>query len=53
VPACIELEEAFRLAWADPAFHAELDGILRSYGGRPTPVTVCGRLSEELGVGCS
>ncbi|MBF6554818.1 MAG: tryptophan synthase subunit beta [Acidimicrobiales bacterium] len=50
VPACIELEEAFRSAWADPAFHAELDGILRSYGGRPTPVTVCGRLSEELGV---
>jgi tryptophan synthase beta chain len=50
VPACIELEEAFRSAWADPAFHAELDGILRSYGGRPTPVTVCGRLSDELGV---
>ncbi|HEV3130892.1 MAG TPA: tryptophan synthase subunit beta [Acidimicrobiales bacterium] len=50
VPACIELEAAFRSAWADPAFHAELDGILRSYGGRPTPVTVCGRLSEELGV---
>jgi tryptophan synthase beta chain len=50
VPACIDLEAAFRSAWADPAFHAELDGILRSYGGRPTPVTVCGRLSEELGV---
>ena len=26
VPACIELEAAFRAAWADPAFHAELDG---------------------------
>ncbi len=50
VPACIELEEAFRDAWADPAFHAELDHILKSYGGRPTPVTECGRLSRELGV---
>ena len=50
VPACIELEAAFRDAWADPAFRAELDGILRNYGGRPTPVTECGRLSEQLGV---
>jgi len=50
VPACIELEAAFRDAWADPAFRVELDGILRNYGGRPTPVTDCGRLSEHLGV---
>ncbi|HVC67795.1 MAG TPA: tryptophan synthase subunit beta [Acidimicrobiales bacterium] len=50
VPACIELEAAFRDAWADPAFHGELDSILRHYGGRPTPVTPCARLSEELGV---
>ncbi len=50
VPACMELEQAFRTAWADPAFHAELDAILRDYGGRPTPVTECHRLSEELGV---
>jgi tryptophan synthase beta chain len=50
VPACIELEAAFRDAWADPAFRTELDQILRRYGGRPTPVTECGRLSEELGV---
>ena len=50
VPACIELEEAFRSAWADPSFHAEFEGILGDYGGRPTPVTECGRLSEELGI---
>ncbi len=50
VPACIELEAAFREAWADPAFRAELDSILRGFGGRPTPVTECGRLSAELGV---
>ena len=50
VPACQELEAAFRSAWADPAFHAEFEGILSSYGGRPTPVTECARLSEHLGV---
>ncbi len=50
VPACMELEGAFRDAWADPSFHAELDGILRDYGGRPTPLTECSRLSERLGV---
>jgi len=50
VPACMELETAFRSAWADPAFRAEYDGLLRDYAGRPTPVTECERLSEELGV---
>ncbi|HEX3981308.1 MAG TPA: tryptophan synthase subunit beta [Acidimicrobiales bacterium] len=50
VPACLELEKAFRSAWADPAFHAEFEDILHGYGGRPTPVTECHRLSEELGI---
>ncbi len=50
MPACIELETAFREAWADPEFHSELDGILRNYGGRPTPVTECRRFSEHVGV---
>jgi tryptophan synthase beta chain len=50
VPACLELAEAFDGAWVDPAFRAELDAILRDYGGRPTPVTECRRLSERLGV---
>jgi tryptophan synthase beta chain len=50
VPACRELETAFRAAWGDPAFHAEYEGLLRDYGGRPTPVTECHRLSERLGV---
>jgi len=50
VPACLELEAAFRDAWADKQFHGELDDILRHYGGRPTPLTTCGRLSDELGV---
>ena len=50
VPACIELEDAFRSAWADPAFHHEFETILRDYGGRPSMVTECRRLSDRLGV---
>jgi tryptophan synthase beta chain len=50
VPACIELEKAFRSAWGDPAFRDEYAAILRDYAGRPTPVTECRRLSAELGV---
>jgi tryptophan synthase beta chain len=50
VPACEELEQAFDEAWSDRAFRAEYEEILRSYAGRPTPVTECTRLSEQLGV---
>jgi tryptophan synthase beta chain len=50
VPACAELEEAFRTAWADDAFRKELDDLLRDYAGRPSPLTECHRLSAELGV---
>ncbi len=50
VPACQELEEAFNEAWADPAFRAELDGLLVNYAGRPSPVTECPTLSNELGL---
>jgi tryptophan synthase beta chain len=50
VPACAELETAFRAAWADDAFRKELDDLLRDYAGRPSPLTECHRLSEELGV---
>ena len=50
MPACIDLESAFRAAWSDPSFKAEYNAILSSYAGRPTPVTFCERLSELLGV---
>ncbi len=50
VPACLELERAFRSAWGDPSFRNELDGLLADYAGRPSPLTECHRLSEELGV---
>ena len=50
VPACIELEKAFRSAWGDASFRESYAAILRDYAGRPTPVTECRRLSEQLGV---
>ncbi|QGG95499.1 tryptophan synthase subunit beta [Actinomarinicola tropica] len=50
VPACEELEAAFTEAWADPAFRSELDELLRSYAGRPSALTPCHRLSDELGL---
>jgi tryptophan synthase beta chain len=50
MPACLELEKWFDDAWGDPDFRTELDDVLRDYGGRPTPVTECRRLSERLGV---
>src|ERR1700737_3022708 len=50
MPACLELDDAFRTAWADPAFHHEFTDILRDYGGRPSPLYECRRLSDHLGV---
>ncbi len=48
MPALAELETAFQQASADDAFRAELDGLLHSYAGRPTPLTRARRLSECL-----
>jgi tryptophan synthase beta chain len=50
VPALMELEAEFRTAWTSDAFRAEFAELLRSYAGRPTPVTECHRLSERLGL---
>jgi tryptophan synthase beta chain len=50
VPACGELERAFRAAWGDPAFRTQLDDLLRDYAGRPSPLTECHRLSAKLGL---
>ncbi|HYF44619.1 MAG TPA: tryptophan synthase subunit beta [Acidimicrobiales bacterium] len=49
IPACEELEQAFADAWADAAFREELDALLRDYAGRPSILTECERLGEELG----
>jgi len=34
VPACQQLEEAFRSAWSDAAFKDRYHAILRDYAGR-------------------
>jgi tryptophan synthase beta chain len=47
--ALVELEQEYEAAKADPAFQAELAGLLHNYAGRPTPLTFCKRLTEELG----
>src|SRR5690242_21821465 len=50
VPACEELAVAFREAWSDPTFRAQLDRLLRVYAGRPTALTPAWRLGPELGI---
>ncbi len=49
MPALLELDRAFREAWGDPGFRAELDALLADYAGRPSPLTECHRLSAEVG----
>jgi tryptophan synthase beta chain len=44
-----ELAKAYRDARRDPAFRAELAGLLKTYAGRPTPLTEARRLSDALG----
>jgi tryptophan synthase beta chain len=50
VPACQELEESFREAWADPQWREELNVALRDYAGRPSGLSECHRLGEQLGL---
>ena len=50
VPACQELEAAFREAWVDTAFRADLAAILRDYAGRPSILTECHQLGARLGL---
>jgi tryptophan synthase beta chain len=50
IPACEELTVAFREAWSDPTFRAQLDRLLRVYAGRPTALTPAWRLGPELGI---
>jgi tryptophan synthase beta chain len=49
IPALDELESAWIAAREDPAFEAELTGLLRDYIGRPTPLYHARRLSELAG----
>ena len=45
VPALDELTEAWTEARQDEAFRGELDRLLRSYAGRPTPLTLSERFA--------
>ena len=47
VPALEQLETAFLDAQEDQSFQAELNGVLSTYAGRPTPLTRC----RNLGAG--
>jgi tryptophan synthase beta chain len=45
IPALDELEAGWRAAQADESFRAELDELGRTYGGRPTPLTLAERFA--------
>src|ERR687888_471749 len=45
IPGLDELEAGWHEALADPSFEAELDELRRTYGGRPTPLTLSERFA--------
>jgi len=47
--ALLELDAAYAQAQQDPAFHVELNALLKDYAGRPTPLYFAKRLTETLG----
>jgi tryptophan synthase beta chain len=49
IAALDELETAYDVASSDAAYWAELDGLLRDYVGRPTPLYRAQRLSDAAG----
>jgi tryptophan synthase beta chain len=49
IPALDDLERQWLAARDDPGFAHDLDRLLRDYAGRPTPLYLAERLSEECG----
>ena len=49
MPLILDLEKAYATAKADPAFQAEMNGYLKHYVGRPSPLYLAERLTEHLG----
>jgi len=49
VPALQELAEAYSTAMKDDSFIEQLDGLLRAYVGRRTPLTFADRLTQTCG----
>ncbi len=48
MPNILELEQEYERAKADPAFQAEMDGYLKHYVGRPSPLYFAERLTAHL-----
>ena len=44
-----ELEHEYEKAKRDPKFKKRLEDLLRTYAGRPTPLTFARRLTQRLG----
>ena len=44
-----ELDREYEKAKRDKKFQQRLDGLLRTYAGRPTPLSFAGRLTKKLG----
>jgi tryptophan synthase beta chain len=49
MPLVLELDRAYETAKNDPAFHAELNGLLKHYVGRPSALYFAERLTAHLG----
>src|SRR5580692_2683277 len=49
MPLILDLEKAYADAKTDPAFHAEMNGYLKNYVGRPSPLYLAERLTGHLG----
>jgi tryptophan synthase beta chain len=48
MPLILELETAYAAAKNDPRFRREMDGYLKDYVGRPTPLYFAERMTEHL-----
>ena len=49
MPPLLTLEKAYAEAKADPAFQKEMDGHLKNYIGRPSPLYLDKRMTERFG----
>jgi tryptophan synthase beta chain len=49
MPLILDLEREYRAAQADPEFRSEFEYLLKNYVGRPSPLWLAERLTEELG----
>jgi tryptophan synthase beta chain len=49
MPLVLDLERAYEEAKRDPSFQIELDGLLKNYVGRESPLYFAERLTEHLG----